>query len=225
MSKNASSRDRGNDLLEAAIAQKVQVSPWGNLKLRDYQEQAVVAVEEALLRGEREALLAMATGTGKTITVIALMYRLLAANYFNRILFVVDRGVLGKQAQDAFAEVRPEGNLSFEQIYDVKELSDKRPDTPLCQGSCRVKWKWVCSSHPPPVSVANRRGMRRPTLRPTQPSTRMGAGEDTTREVHPHLQKPHGPETGNAPGTECRGTLHRGGRTAADAVALVAGGW
>jgi hypothetical protein len=102
---------------------------------------------------------------------------------------------------------------------------DLRDKFPRCQGSCRVKWKWVCSSPPPPVSVANRRGRRRPTLRPTQPSTTMGAGEDTAREVHRHVQEPHGPETGNAPGAECRGTRHRSRRAPADAVALVAGGW
>ena len=71
----------------------------------------------------------MATGTGKTRTVIALMYRLLKAGYFKRILFLVDRGALGEQAQNAFAEIRPEGNLTFEEIYDVKELTDKKPDS------------------------------------------------------------------------------------------------
>jgi type I restriction enzyme R subunit len=114
---------------EAVAASKVRSNPWGKLSLRDYQKSAVLAIEESLLRGDRQALLAMATGTGKTRTIIALMYRLLAANYFKRILFLVDRSTLGTQAQNAFSEIRPEGSLSFEQIYDVKELGDKLPDT------------------------------------------------------------------------------------------------
>jgi type I restriction enzyme R subunit len=51
-------------------------------------------------------LLAMATGTGKTRTIIGLMYRLLKAERFRRILFLVDRTPLGQQAQDAFNEAR-----------------------------------------------------------------------------------------------------------------------
>jgi type I restriction enzyme R subunit len=44
----------------------------------------------------------MATGTGKTRTIIGLMYRLLKAERFKRILLLVDRTALGQQAIDAF---------------------------------------------------------------------------------------------------------------------------
>ena len=102
---------------------------WASLGLRTYQKEAVLKVEEAIVSEQRAILLAMATGTGKTRTVIALMYRLLKAGVFKRILFLVDRSTLGTQAQDAFAEIRPEGNFSFSEIYDVKELTDKEPDS------------------------------------------------------------------------------------------------
>ena len=102
---------------------------WASLGLREYQKEAVVKVEEAIVSEQRAILLAMATGTGKTRTIIALMYRLLKAGVFKRILFLVDRSSLGTQAQDAFAEMRPEGNFSFSEIYDVKELTDKEPDS------------------------------------------------------------------------------------------------
>ena len=114
---------------EAKIIEKIKEDQWGSLALRDYQQMAVHKAEEAIVAKQRKILLAMATGTGKTRTVIALMYRLLKAGYFKRILFLVDRGALGEQAQNAFGEIRPEGNLTFEEIYDVKELSDKIPDT------------------------------------------------------------------------------------------------
>ena len=46
-------------------------------KVRDYQERAILKIEEAILAGQREMLVAMATGTGKTFTTVALIYRLL----------------------------------------------------------------------------------------------------------------------------------------------------
>jgi len=45
--------------------------------VRDYQQSAILATEGAIAHGVREMLLAMATGTGKTKTCIALIYRLL----------------------------------------------------------------------------------------------------------------------------------------------------
>src|SRR5690606_35915711 len=59
------------------------------LRLRDYQQHAIQAVEEALAAGHRTCLLAMATGTGKTRTIIGLIYRLLKTERFRRILFLV----------------------------------------------------------------------------------------------------------------------------------------
>jgi type I restriction enzyme R subunit len=59
----------------------------------------VEAIEGALAEGRRELLVAMATGTGKTRTSVALMYRLLKHKRFRRILFLVDRNALGEQAE------------------------------------------------------------------------------------------------------------------------------
>jgi type I restriction enzyme R subunit len=53
--------------------------------LRDYQQDAIKAVEGALGAERRSMLLAMATGTGKTKLAIALLYRLLATKRFRRI--------------------------------------------------------------------------------------------------------------------------------------------
>ena len=94
------------------------------LKLRDYQEKAITAVEQALTKGQRECLLAMATGTGKTRTIIGLMYRFLKAERFRRILFLVDRSALGTQALDAFNEAPLEQNQSLSKIYNINELGD-----------------------------------------------------------------------------------------------------
>lgn len=103
---------------------RLQQEGFAYLKLRDYQEKAILAVEQALAANRRHCLLAMATGTGKTRTIIGLMYRLLKAERFRRILFLVDRSALGQQAIDAFNEAPLEQNHTLAQIYDIKELGD-----------------------------------------------------------------------------------------------------
>lgn len=95
--------------------------------LRHYQQKAVLASEQALKEGQRKMLIAMATGTGKTRTAIALMYRLIKTKKCRRILFLVDRNSLGKQAEDSLKDTKIEG-YSFADIYDVKSLDDMTPD-------------------------------------------------------------------------------------------------
>jgi type I restriction enzyme R subunit len=99
-----------------------------NLLLRDYQIKAIKAVEARLAEGARELLLAMATGTGKTKTCIALVYRLLKTKRFRRVLFLVDRTALGEQATNVFKETRMENLQTFADIFGIKELGDATPD-------------------------------------------------------------------------------------------------
>ncbi|MED1621371.1 type I restriction-modification system endonuclease [Bacillus pseudomycoides] len=96
--------------------------------LRDYQQKAVLSAEKALMEGARKMLVAMATGTGKTRTAIALMYRLVKAKKCRRILFLVDRNSLGQQTEDALKDSKMENGLPFSSIYDVKTLEDITPD-------------------------------------------------------------------------------------------------
>src|SRR5690606_29872179 len=115
------------DLLKRSQADaeaKLKAEGFTYLKLRDYQEKAIQAVEQALASNQRDCLLAMATGTGKTRTIIGLMYRFLKAERFKRILFLVDRSALGQQAIDAFNDTTLEQNHTLAQIYDIKELGD-----------------------------------------------------------------------------------------------------
>ena len=99
-----------------------------DLKLRDYQVDAIKAVEQTIKDGEDRALVAMATGTGKTKTCIALVYRLLKSERFRRILFLVDRSALGEQAANDFKEVRLENLQTFADTFDLMDLDDKRPE-------------------------------------------------------------------------------------------------
>lgn len=98
-------------------------------ELRYYQQDAILATEQAIAAGQRDMLLAMATGTGKTKTCIALIYRLLKAQRFKRILFLVDRSALGEQAANAFKDTRMENLQTFADTFGIKELEEQTPDT------------------------------------------------------------------------------------------------
>ena len=98
------------------------------LNLREYQLKAISAAEQAIINGQQNILLAMATGTGKTRTVLGMIYRFLKTGRFRRILFLVDRNSLGEQAQDVFKEVKLEDLLTLNDIYNIKGLDDKSID-------------------------------------------------------------------------------------------------
>lgn len=108
---------------EAAHA-KLRADPMDALGLRTYQQAAIAAVEEAIEKERREILLSMATGVGKTRTAIGLVYRLLKAGRFRRILFLVDRSALGQQALGAFAEAKVDGVRTFGEIFQLAGLRD-----------------------------------------------------------------------------------------------------
>lgn len=114
--------------LDAAHSRLAQETFEYNFPLRPYQTRAIGAVEEALAEDARTLLLAMATGTGKTKTSIALVYRLLKTKRFRRILFLVDRKALGEQATNAFKDTRMENLQTFADIFGIKELRDTEPD-------------------------------------------------------------------------------------------------
>ncbi|WP_453992364.1 type I restriction-modification system endonuclease [Bacillus nitroreducens] len=98
------------------------------LNLRPYQEDAIKAVEHAIENGQREILLAMATGTGKTRMAIGLIYRLIKHSRFKRVLFMVDRSALGEQAEAAFKDSKLENYHSFTEIFELQSLEDKKPN-------------------------------------------------------------------------------------------------
>ena len=95
------------------------------LNLRDYQIKAIDKATEAIIAGKPTALLAMATGTGKTRTVLGLIYKMLESKRFHRILFLVDRVSLGEQAMDTFKDVKLKDLMTLDDIYELKSIDDR----------------------------------------------------------------------------------------------------
>lgn len=91
--------------------------------LWDNQREAIESIEEGLADNKRRMLVQMATGTGKTRMACAETYRLLKSGYANRVLFLVDRNNLGRQAESAFKnyDVGPAMKMSDVYIIDRVE--------------------------------------------------------------------------------------------------------
>lgn len=98
------------------------------LNLREYQIRAIEAAEKAVIDGKQTVLLSMATGTGKTRTILGMIYRFIKSERFKRILFLVDRTALGEQAADVFREVKIEELMTLDSIYNIKGLDEKEID-------------------------------------------------------------------------------------------------
>lgn len=88
-------------------------------RLRPYQRTAVEAIENALCHGKKSMLIAMATGTGKTFTLVSSIYRLLKSGYARRILFLVDRRALAAQTVSALAAFQTPEGLKLDRAYEV----------------------------------------------------------------------------------------------------------
>ena len=87
---------------------------------RDYQEAAIKAVCNSFdEKNRRKALLVMATGSGKTRTVIALCDVLLNAGWVKNILFLADRNSLVTQAKRNFVNLLPD--LSCTNLVEEKD--------------------------------------------------------------------------------------------------------
>ncbi len=88
------------------------------------QIKAVTGLERSLHDDRPRALIQMATGSGKTIAAITAIYRLIKFGGARRVLFLVDRGNLGEQAEKEFESYRtPDDNRKFTDLYKVQRLT------------------------------------------------------------------------------------------------------
>jgi type I restriction enzyme, R subunit len=116
---------------DAVLRQRFRQMPplAGKDEFREIQIEAVLGLEASFAGEHLRTLVPMATGAGKTFTAVAEAYRLLKHAKAERILFLVDRRNLGKQAADAFANyVTPDDGRKFAELYVVQHLRSNRLD-------------------------------------------------------------------------------------------------
>lgn len=96
------------DELELMVQRRTRRLPLAGVTIdkeivgRHYQQRAIRAVDDAFTSKQRDALLVMATGSGKTRMTIALVDQLMRAGWVKRALFLADRTALVNQATNAF---------------------------------------------------------------------------------------------------------------------------
>lgn len=91
--------------------------------LRECQIDAITGIEHSLKQAKPRALLQMATGAGKTFTAVTQVYRLAKYAKAKSVLFLVDRGNLGRQALKEFQNYTvPNDGRKFTSLYNVNQL-------------------------------------------------------------------------------------------------------
>ena len=93
------------------------------------QARTIKALELSFAQANQRALIQMATGSGKTFTAVNAVYRLLKHAEAKRVLFLVDRNNLGRQAHDEFANFTPpDDSRKFPELYRVQRLHSNAID-------------------------------------------------------------------------------------------------
>ena len=94
--------------------------------LRDCQYEAITELEKSFRAGQNRAYMVLATGAGKTYTACMASYRFLSYTPMRRVLFLVDRNNLGKQAEDEFGKFKlTETGDAFNTIFTVNRLKSQ----------------------------------------------------------------------------------------------------
>ncbi|HEX5285758.1 MAG TPA: DEAD/DEAH box helicase family protein, partial [Polaromonas sp.] len=104
------------------------------------QKIAIRNLEASLKANKPRALIQMATGSGKTFTSISFIYRLIKFAGAKRVLFLVDRGNLGRQTKKEFDQyTSPYNNYKFGEEYIVQHLTSNQLDTTARVTICTIQ--------------------------------------------------------------------------------------
>jgi type I restriction enzyme R subunit len=110
-----------------------KLPPLVTAGMRDCQVEAITSLEESFADAHPRALIQMATGSGKTFAACAFTYRLIKYAGARRVLFLVDRSNLGRQATAEFQQfVTPDTRRKFTELYNVQHLTSNALD-PVCR--------------------------------------------------------------------------------------------
>ena len=115
--------------LRARLAAVPIVHPLSVQNLRACQVEGITNLEQSFASAQPRALIQMATGAGKTYTACSFTYRLIKHAGAKRVLFLVDRANLGRQAMAEFQQfVAPDTGRKFTEVYNVQHLTSNNLD-------------------------------------------------------------------------------------------------
>ena len=111
----------------SSLRGRLQAMPEHHAKgLWPNQARAITNLEASLRKDKPRALVQMATGSGKSRFAVTSLYRLIKFGGARRVLFLVDRGNLGEQAQREFEGFRtPDDNRKFDELFTVQRLDSQ----------------------------------------------------------------------------------------------------
>ena len=122
--------ERAGYLAKSALrAQLKSMPPLVETGLWPAQITAVRNLEQSFSEDRPRALIQMATGSGKTFTAMTAIYRLIKFGGAKRVVFLVDRANLGKQALKEFQQyTTPDDGRKFSELYNVQHLTSNKID-------------------------------------------------------------------------------------------------
>ncbi len=126
--------------LRARLAQMPCAHPLPAQNLRACQVEGITNLEESFAAAHSRALIQMATGAGKTYTACSFTYRLIKHAGAKRVLFLVDRANLGRQALAEFQQfVAPDTGRKFTEVYNVQHLTSNQLDSVARVTICTIQ--------------------------------------------------------------------------------------
>lgn len=97
--------------------------------MRPAQIRAIQSLEVSLAENRPRALIQMSPGSGKTFCAVAEIYRLIKFGGVRRVLFLVDRANLARQALNEFQQyTTPDDGRKFTELYNVQHLRSNTID-------------------------------------------------------------------------------------------------
>ena len=128
------------ETLRARLAVQPTAHPLPPQGLRDCQIEGITHLEASFAADQPRALIQMATGAGKTYTACSFTYRLIKHAGAKRVLFLVDRANLGRQAMAEFQQfVAPDTGRKFTEVYNVQRLTSSNLDSVARVTICTIQ--------------------------------------------------------------------------------------
>lgn len=121
---------RGSNTLRGRLKDMPTQFPLITTGLWGAQIEAINNLEKSLAENRPRALIQLATGSGKTFTAVSFVYRLIKHAKAKRVLFLVDRNNLGRQAFKEFDQyLTPDDGRKFTELYNVQHLQSNVLDS------------------------------------------------------------------------------------------------